>query len=190
MTGQPPSFTHHAMREAAGRASGSRVVSRERAISVGELVRVRVSADQACLIRSAEFCSSRRGGGDVSRLEGTREKGIHQAPSWSAGDAAEGAPSVIGLRVSSGCTWQPRLSPWAGAVCSTFQSVGQRSGPGCLRVSGAVAPSAASKLALSRSLLKSIYHGLWQNCVVQEVIRPQWILQPAPFCRRHRHSAP
>jgi hypothetical protein len=93
-------------------------------------------------------------------------KGIRQAPLRAVGDAAEGAPSVISLRVSSGRTGQPRLSPWAGAQCSNFQSVGQRSGPGCLRVSGAVAPSAASALALSRSLLRSIHLCLWPNCVV------------------------
>ena len=84
--------------------------------------------------------------------------------------------SFVGMRR------QPRLSPWAGAGCSTFQSVGQRSGPGCLRVSGAVAPSAASMLALSRSLLRSIYLDLWQDCVVQGcavgLLRE---MQPTPY---------
>ena len=59
------------------------------------------------------------------------------------------APSVIGLRVSLNGLAQYQLTPSAGAVAPLFRVL-LRKRSGCLRVSGAVAPSAAGYPTLSR----------------------------------------
>jgi len=60
-----------------------------------------------------------------------------------------GAPSVIGLRASPICVRQYQLTPWVGAAAPLFRVLSiKRSG--CLRVSGAVAPSAVGGPTLSR----------------------------------------
>ena len=92
------------------------------------------------------------------------------------------APSVIGLRASSQPTCSAATYTVGGSRTLRFSECCTTSGPRCLRVSGAVAPSAASTLALSRLQWWETTPRLRRNCEA-------WA-RPAPLTADPSQKAP